>query len=171
MRIALALSLFLPITAPTARSTAETAFARDASHVGRLAGHLLAGEVLVVRGIRLEDDRVVLETEDVLAGPCAARGFVVTLARRSPTAWQLVEPDLEQYLNGVTLARWLCTPQQIAAEFARAPEGARRRYAFRWSAAVEPWSTVRRRRPDLPEITPAGWRVRIIRYAPRPSAP
>jgi hypothetical protein len=166
--IPLFLTSLMPAANITVDDTTEDAGGKR-QRVFRLAARTGPGEVLVVHSTRWENEVKVMEIEEVWSGTGSGSGCTIKLAELAPNYWQLVEPSAEQHLQGVTLARLERSAAGLDLELKPAPGGARRSYAFRWDAAVESWSTMKKRHPGLPAKTADGWPYRRILLPARPA--
>lgn len=139
----------------------------DKLRVVRFSALMAGDELLVVRCERRENDRVVLETEEIHGAAAATRGSVVRLRRIGPDCWQVFDGAAEQYLQGVSIAKWEKAACVLRLAFTPDPLRAQRRYAMTWRATVEKWSDLKARHPSLPAAdAPAEkWPVRLIAYA------
>lgn len=164
MQLAMALVFLLTASGPEKQPSTETAVV-PAPRTWRCAIVLQPGEVLVIRGTRREQGRVVLETEEILVGAAAQAGFDVEVRPRGVAAWQVFEPAIEQHLANVQLSRWAPAPRKLEVAFAPVPGANGRSYTLQWLAHIERWDTARKRHPDLPVTTTGGWRVRFVSYA------
>jgi len=139
----------------------------DKLRVVRFSALVADDEVLVVRCERRENDRVVLETEEIYGVAAATRGTVVRLRRIGPDCWQVFDGAAEQYVQGVSIAKWEKASPVLRLAFTPDPMREQRRYSMTWRAAVEKWSQMKSRHPSLPAAdAPAEkWPVRLIAYA------
>lgn len=133
----------------------------------RICARLKPNEVLVVRSVRKENDRTVVEIEEIYGPLAAPFGLVVELRQMGPDYWQLREPAAEQYLQGVSIAQWEKLRGEFRLGFTPDKLRAQRRHAFVWQSRVEQWADVRRRYPKLPAPNAAAseWPIRRIIYS------
>ena len=149
------ISLFLTSLMPAADITVDDTTEDEGEvrqRVFRIAARTGPGEVLVVHSTRWEDGTKVLEIEEVWGAVHTAPACTIKLAELAPNYWHLAEPAAEQHLQGVTLARLERSLAGLKLELTPAAGGARRRYAFHWTATVESWSSVKQRHPGLPAL-------------------
>ena len=132
----------------------------------RFSARLAKDEVLVVRCERRQNGRVVLETEAVFGFSAAAAGLVVRLRRIGPDCWQILDGAAEQYLQGVTIAKWEISEAALDLAFTPDLLRAQKCHAMTWRATTEKWSEAQARHPHLPRAdAPAEqWPVRSTNY-------
>jgi hypothetical protein len=133
----------------------------------KFAAKLRADELLVIRSMRWENGRVTLESELVLAGVAAEKGEAIRVREIAPACWQMDESDIEQYLNGVQLARRQRMAASFEMEFGPLPGGNARRYRCEWRARVESRASVRSRHADLAGFGSEGGAQRWTNYPRR----
>lgn len=130
-----------------------------------------ADEVLVVRSIRSEDGKTVLETEDVLYAADGKPHYALTLIEHAlldPTRgghWIIHEAGKQQHLQGVSRTHFRVGAGVAELELSPLAGRARRHYKFHWEARVEKWSDVRARHAELPGLgSGSSWHHQGIVY-------